>query len=603
MLRNQVFRKPQDWISKKYLPYFFGAQIFFWTLAWALYGFANPFSNHLIPGAVGGDRTQEVWFFSWFAHALSHGTNPFVTGILNAPHGVNLMSNTSAPLLGLLGAPITWILGPIATYNFFLHASLALSSTTALYAARRVGLARIPSFVVGLIFGFSSEQTVQAQGHVFMTCQILTPLIFLWSYEILTRSDLKGRRGIPLGLAIAGQYLISSEQLLISLLTVVVGFVVAVPFFHRSASRRNWSSVRQNFPRALIVAGFLMAVPMYYQMSGPLRTKGPSHEWVNALSASVMSFFLPQYYALGWPWGHRSVINNLAITAGENGAYIGFALLAVCGMTVIAHRRNRSVWWLLVTTSFVLTLTLGGHSRTIPMPDRAIMHLYLFESILPIRFMTVAWAGIALLVGLGVQYAVMKWRRDRILPLALVALSALGILAICPAQVIAPVAASVPSWFSSPTAIHGLAHGTVLEYPYPSAFDDQGMLYQAMGPMNYSLVGGEAIVGSGHHGESLGARPLTPRLIPDLFFQAAGLTSASAFSLLTVNHYVVGPITSPTRAVGTVRQFMKENHITDVVVLPVGDFKLVRTYLTLALGAPRTESGKLLWWHLSQKLR
>jgi hypothetical protein len=51
----------------------------------------------------------------WTPFALEHGHNPFVTGHLNAPYGVNLLWNTSLLLPGLLFAPVTRTFGPVAT--------------------------------------------------------------------------------------------------------------------------------------------------------------------------------------------------------------------------------------------------------------------------------------------------------------------------------------------------------------------------------------------------------------------------------------------------------------------------------------------------------
>jgi hypothetical protein len=63
------------------------------------------FDASRIIGAPGGDQGQEVWFLGWPAYALAHGLNPFYSTWMNHPRGVNLMANTSMPLLGILGRP------------------------------------------------------------------------------------------------------------------------------------------------------------------------------------------------------------------------------------------------------------------------------------------------------------------------------------------------------------------------------------------------------------------------------------------------------------------------------------------------------------------
>ncbi len=588
---------------KRSWPYVVGSQLVFWFLSWALYGFANPLSNHLLPGTApySGDRVQEVWFFSWYAHALAHGLNPFVTGMVNAPFGANLMSNTSAPLLGFAGAPITWALGPLATYNFFLHAGLALSATSALFAARRVGFSRLPAFVIGLIFGFSSQQTVQAQVHVFLVFQIFTPWIFLLTYELVTRRSLPRRQGILLGLAIGGQYLISAERVVITLVTIVIGLIVALPFSCTAPTRPDWRSIGRNSLyaalSAMMVGGFLL----YYQTAGPDRTTGLVHKWSASQVASLKSFVLPDSYYVGWPFAPRAATAGSAIL--EPGAYIGVALAAVCIIAVVVHRRSRTVWWLAITTLIVLSCALGAQSHSIPTPGWLMGHAPLLNNILPVRWMLVGWAGIALLVGVGLQYAVTNWKIHRIRCAALCLVTAAGLVAICPAHTIARGEASVPVWFESPAALHGLAHGTVLEYPYPSVVNNLGMLYQALSGMNYSLVGGEVIVGSGPDGESLGARPLTPHMVPDFFFQAEGLTPTQWFDLALVNDYAPSALPSLDVAIADTRKFMVKNRITDVVVTRVGDYKWVESYFTFVFGPPTGGEGTVTWWHFPKKVK
>ena len=51
--------------------------------------------------AGGGDVPEEIWFLAQTPWVLVHGHNPFANSFLNAPIGVNLMDNTTMPLLGV----------------------------------------------------------------------------------------------------------------------------------------------------------------------------------------------------------------------------------------------------------------------------------------------------------------------------------------------------------------------------------------------------------------------------------------------------------------------------------------------------------------------
>ena len=63
--------------------------------------------------STGGDTATQIWYLAALPHYLFHGHNPFFTLDWNFPYGANLAVNTSMPLLGLIGSPITLTLGPI----------------------------------------------------------------------------------------------------------------------------------------------------------------------------------------------------------------------------------------------------------------------------------------------------------------------------------------------------------------------------------------------------------------------------------------------------------------------------------------------------------
>ena len=72
-----------------------------------------------------------IWSFAWWAHALGTWTNPFVSGQLYAPVGVNLAWTPSAPAIALVFSPLTALVGPIASYNVAGVLLPALSAWTA----------------------------------------------------------------------------------------------------------------------------------------------------------------------------------------------------------------------------------------------------------------------------------------------------------------------------------------------------------------------------------------------------------------------------------------------------------------------------------------
>jgi len=86
---------------------------------------------------VGGDPQLAIWFLRWQEFALTHGHNLLFTTYLDAPQGVNLMWNTTAPLLGVALAPLTATLGGVFAYNLAETLGLATSALAAFAMIRR----------------------------------------------------------------------------------------------------------------------------------------------------------------------------------------------------------------------------------------------------------------------------------------------------------------------------------------------------------------------------------------------------------------------------------------------------------------------------------
>ncbi|MEA2634130.1 MAG: hypothetical protein QOH92_897 [Chloroflexota bacterium] len=84
-------------------------------LALAIGMFATIWFEHGGPASralgVGGDQQLAIWFLRWQAFAITSGHNLLYATYLDAPGGVNLMWNTTAPVLGVLLAALTLTLG------------------------------------------------------------------------------------------------------------------------------------------------------------------------------------------------------------------------------------------------------------------------------------------------------------------------------------------------------------------------------------------------------------------------------------------------------------------------------------------------------------
>ena len=124
-----------------------------------------------------GDSGQQVWFIAWPAYALQHGLSPFFSNALWAPHGVNLLSNASSPLVGLTLAPVTWLSGPIVATNVALVLAPALSAWGCWYACRQMVTWSPAAWIAGFLFGYSPFVVDNdATGHVGLALLVVPPL-------------------------------------------------------------------------------------------------------------------------------------------------------------------------------------------------------------------------------------------------------------------------------------------------------------------------------------------------------------------------------------------------------------------------------------------
>src|SRR5258708_19057066 len=95
------------------------------------------------------DPQIPIWSFAWWPHALLHGENPFFTHYVWSPAGVNLAWVNSVPIVSIVFAPLTLLIGPIASYNVAAIALPAISAWAAFLLCRHLTRNWWPSLVGG----------------------------------------------------------------------------------------------------------------------------------------------------------------------------------------------------------------------------------------------------------------------------------------------------------------------------------------------------------------------------------------------------------------------------------------------------------------------
>ena len=135
-----------------------------------------------------GDTSLFTWFLEWPAYAISHGLNPLYSTAMFHPSGVNLLANTSELAIGVVLAPVTWLLGPVATLNVAVTLAPVLSALAMFVLLRRWVSWAPAAFVGGLFYGFSPFILVSLiDGHLMIGMAVVPPLVVLCLDELLFR--------------------------------------------------------------------------------------------------------------------------------------------------------------------------------------------------------------------------------------------------------------------------------------------------------------------------------------------------------------------------------------------------------------------------------
>src|SRR5699024_967209 len=109
-----------------------------------------------------------------FGHGQTGGF--LFTDSMNALGGVvNGVWNTSLVGIALLLAPLTWVAGPIISYNLLILAIPVVNSLAPAVLFRRF-LHRLPAFIAAGGVGFSSYVIAQLGGHPNLAIAITPPL-------------------------------------------------------------------------------------------------------------------------------------------------------------------------------------------------------------------------------------------------------------------------------------------------------------------------------------------------------------------------------------------------------------------------------------------
>lgn len=468
-------------------------------LVCAAYVLAGGFlSAGLWQGGGPDNRTLSVnpndqILIEWFMARASRfwvGDFSLVTDRLNAPEGVNLMSNAAHILHGILLAPVIAVAGVGTAFALCVALNLAGTAIGWYFLFARVLKVGWLAAAVGAAFcGFGPAMITQSNSHLHITAQWLVPPIVYCVVRIF-----RGQRplvsGIALGLLVALQAFLGEEILFLTALSLAV-FSLAYAGFGRRLALAN---MVRGLGIAVTVGTLLLAYPLIVQFTG--RQSVRHLEWTVAYVADLRSYveFAPLSLAGGGLPASPQVA-RLALGPTEYNTFLGWPLVLLTLVLMVWMWRSRGglvpavtvTAVVMVLLSFGPRLVVNAHNTGIWAPYELIKGLPAVDGALPTRYAIVLLPLIGLLLALALD----RTFETRFTTIAVPVAVTVALFPLVPLPLPTANRSPVPVYFSSGHWKQCAAPGqTIVTVPLPEPGDPLAMRWAAATGTQFALPQG-----------------------------------------------------------------------------------------------------------------
>ncbi len=324
--------------------------------------FTWPLARYLSRGLLpeSSDVSSYVWALWWTAHQVAHLGNPWFTGHMAAPVGVQLGFDTTMPLPGLILTPVTLAFGPAASFSLLTLVTPGLLCYTAYRAARLWLPSRTGAIAAGAFFGLSSMLAFQDWVHLNIALGAVSLPVTLEAAVRLRRRP--GRRqAVTLGVVLGASVLVNQE-------TAVMAAIIAVLVLAGWLARRPaWGKTGAVAVAAAVA--LVLASPQLIAMAAQARSGGAE------ASAHILAVTSKKYGVsvgdLAAPvqrvgdYGLRglaaaSASSNHGQRTAEGMPMFGTVLTVLGLLGLAACWRRRSAWQLALLWALSAWLALGA---------------------------------------------------------------------------------------------------------------------------------------------------------------------------------------------------------------------------------------------------
>jgi hypothetical protein len=454
----------------------------------------HPFQRALALNA--DDQALVEWLLALGTRFWT-GDLDLVTHLLNAPDGVNLMSNASMLALGVILTPVTLAFGAPVSFAVGIAANLAATAIGwYLLLARRLNLHRAAAATGAAFCAYAPGMIAQSNAHLHMTSQWLVP-VMVWGVLRLADTGAWDRAtlrrvlgtGLLLGLVVAGQLFLGEEVLFLTAATLAlfcVGYTLVAP----KRAIRAVPTLAAGLVIAVAVASVILAYPLWVQFYGPQHVpNGPFNP--SFFGADLAGFWTVSPLS----WAGSPAAAKLVSGPAEYNTFFGVPLLVAVGAATIWLWRRPAVLAGMATALVMAALSLGplvtvnDTPTTHAGPYRLLMGLPVIDGALPTRFALVAIPIIGYVLAAALDRAL---RDDRVgIRFAVPVIIGLALLPLVPTPLPTTNRTPVPRFFTDGgwrTCVR--PGGTLVPVPLVNPADPDKMRWPAAANAEFAIPEG-----------------------------------------------------------------------------------------------------------------
>jgi hypothetical protein len=354
-----------------------------------LSGFASQ-----LPGPQ-GDNFEYAWKLQWFSDSLlGRQVSPMYAPHIYYPAGIELTISEITPANTLFALPLTWLAGPVVSYNTLVLLAFLLSACFTYLLACRLGAARPAAWAAGLAFAFYlGREYHMIDGHLgFIGSQWLVLALYGWE-GVLTRRRVWDAVVAGLGLTLTfwtSWHYGTTFPLLLALYTLL------------RLDHGGWATLLKDWRLLVVIAALVVPlVAPYAQPYVEAQVRGESydHPYVQLLqnSATLRDYVLPSPFQPLWG---RLVAPLYGRAGSEFLVSLGYTVMLLALAGVWIGRRQRVVWGLVAVLLVALVMSFGPE-LTLPNGGRLLMPAnYLFEHSVPLFGDIRTWSRMSMYVAL-----------------------------------------------------------------------------------------------------------------------------------------------------------------------------------------------------------